>query len=80
MPNATNCHSGAVRELLGAGVVQFRTMRKIAISCNAKGDDPATDDDIPYTEVKYTTVEAGGTATVDFSLVPQAENEPVESE
>ncbi|QQD18842.1 DUF4382 domain-containing protein [Spongiibacter nanhainus] len=50
----------------------------LAYSCNAKGDDPATDDDIPYTEVKYTTVEAGGTATVDFSTVPEVPKEPEE--
>lgn len=44
----------------------------LAYSCNAKGDDPATDDDIPYTEVQYTTLGAGETATVDFTAVPAA--------
>lgn len=43
----------------------------LACSCNAKSGYPATDGDIPYTDVKKTTVEAGEISMADLSLVPE---------
>lgn len=47
----------------------------LAFSCESEQDDPATDDDISFTEVIYTHVTAGETSEVTFTEVPVLEAE-----
>lgn len=47
----------------------------LAFTCESSNDFAATDDDITFTEVVYTQVEAGQTATVTFTELPP---EPVQ--
>ncbi len=47
----------------------------LAFSCESEQDDPASDDDISFTEVIHTQVTAGETSNVEFTQVPVLEAE-----